>query len=72
MLVTGFYSSERRAHPPLPAGANVDHGDSVVITEDHRNRAAGSGWMMRLVSNYLILSVNIHTDIATKNTPMIR
>jgi hypothetical protein len=36
-------------HPPLEAGAEVDHGVSIVVTESHGNRAASSGWMMRLV-----------------------
>ena len=27
----------------------MDRGVSVVVTENHRNRAASSGWMMRLV-----------------------
>jgi hypothetical protein len=40
---------ERRAHPPLGAGAGVDHGVDVVITGSHGNRTAPSGWMMRLV-----------------------
>jgi len=32
-----------KAHAPLPAGAHVDHGVGVVVTENHRNRAAGRG-----------------------------
>lgn len=43
---------ERRAHPPLGAGAGVDHGVDVVITESHGNRAAPSGWMMRLIVRF--------------------
>ena len=42
-------SHERLAHPPLEARASVDRGVSVVVTESHGNRAASSGWMMRLV-----------------------
>jgi hypothetical protein len=45
---SSFYA-ERKAHPPLEAGAEVDRGISVVVTENHGNRAASSGWMMRLV-----------------------
>ena len=37
------YVFERRAHAPLPAGENVDHGVDVGNTGDHRNRAAGRG-----------------------------
>lgn len=43
------YSCERLAHPPLGAGAGVDHGVEVVTTGNHVNRTAPSGWMMRLV-----------------------
>ena len=32
-----------KAHAPLPAGAHVDHGVGVVVTESHQNRAAGRG-----------------------------
>ena len=46
--------AQRRAHAPLPAAASVDHRVWVVITEDHRKRAAGSGCMMRLVRLFLI------------------
>jgi hypothetical protein len=38
-----------KAHPPLPARAKDDHRVEVEITGNHRNRAAGSGWMTRLV-----------------------
>ena len=44
-----MFCSERKAHPPLGAGAGVDHGVEVVITGNHVNRTAPSGWMMRLV-----------------------
>ena len=37
------FFGERKAHAPLPAVAHVDNGVRVVIAEDHRNRAAGSG-----------------------------
>jgi hypothetical protein len=43
------YLVERKAHPPLGAGAEVYHGVEVVITENHVNRTAPSGWMVRLV-----------------------
>lgn len=35
--------SNVKAHAPLPAEAHVDHGVRVVITGNHRNRAAGRG-----------------------------
>jgi hypothetical protein len=41
---------ERKAHPPLGARAEVSHGVKVVITGNHVNRTAPSGWMVRLVS----------------------
>jgi hypothetical protein len=46
-----FYSisGERKAHPPLGAGAEVSHGVEVVVTGNHVNRTAPSGWMVRLV-----------------------
>jgi hypothetical protein len=40
---------ERRAHPPLGAVADVDHGVDVVVTVSNGNWAAGSGCMTRLV-----------------------
>ena len=43
------FLAERRAHPPLGAGADMDHGVDIVITGRHGNKAAPSGWMMRLV-----------------------
>ena len=36
-------SDERKARAPLPAGASVDHGVRVVVTGNHRNKAAGRG-----------------------------
>ena len=42
-VVAEILQANVRAHAPLPAGAHVDHGVRVVITGDHRNRAAGSG-----------------------------
>jgi hypothetical protein len=36
------------AHPPLPAGAEVDNRVGVVATQHHRKLAAGRGWMVRL------------------------
>jgi len=50
---------------PLPAAAEVKYGVDVVITRDHRNRTATSGWMVRLVRLYypvVILTVS-KTDI---------
>ena len=43
------FSAERLAHPPLGASANVERGVEVVVTGNHVNRAAPSGWMERLV-----------------------
>lgn len=45
----GKFISERKAHPPLGAGPEVSHGVEVVITGNHVNRTAPSGWMVRLV-----------------------
>lgn len=42
-------SAERKAHPPLVVATEVNHGVEVVVTENHRNRTAPSGWMVRLV-----------------------
>ena len=47
-----------KAHPPLPAGAEVDHGVKVVTTGCHLNRAAGRGWMSRLVSLFFLYLQN--------------
>ena len=44
-----YFFGERKAHPPLGAWAEVYHRVGVVITVNHRNRTAPSGWMMRLV-----------------------
>ena len=44
-----MYSCERKAHPPLGAGSEVYHGVEVVVTGNHVNRTAPSGWMVRLV-----------------------
>ena len=48
------FLAERLAHPPLGARANVERGVEVVITENHVNRAAPSGWMERLVRLFII------------------
>jgi hypothetical protein len=48
--------------------AEVCHGGEVVVTRNHRNRAAPSGWMVRLVglglfdevSGYAPCSVSLH------------
>ena len=42
-------STNVKAHPPLGARANVERKVEVVITGNHVNRAAPSGWMERLV-----------------------
>jgi hypothetical protein len=47
-----------KAHAPLPAAAHVDHGVGVEITQNHRNRAAGSGCMARLVLLEKLLSLD--------------
>jgi hypothetical protein len=56
-LVTRYTSChcphERKAHPPLGAGAEVSHGVKVLITGKHVNRTAPSGWMVRLVRDRL-------------------
>jgi hypothetical protein len=46
---------ERRAHAPLPAGTEVCHGDSVVVTESHANRAAGRGCHVAACSASLLI-----------------
>jgi len=43
-----WLGAQRRAHPPLPAGAGWDLGVRVGRTGGHRKSAAGRGWMMRL------------------------
>ena len=48
-FIANFFG-ERKAHPPLGAGSEVSHGVKVVTTGNHVNRAAPSGWMVRLVS----------------------
>ena len=48
-----------KAHPPLGARANVEHGVEVVVTGHHVNRAAPSGWMERLVlPSYLLAQMS--------------
>ena len=44
-----LFQANVKAHPPLGARASVERGVDVVITENHVNRAAPSGWMERLV-----------------------
>lgn len=46
------YFAERKAHAPLPARAHVDHGEGVVITGNHRNRAAGRGCHVAACSDF--------------------
>lgn len=43
------FLGERRAHVPLGAGSRVTHGFEVVVTEDHLNETAPSGYVARLV-----------------------
>jgi hypothetical protein len=45
----GKFSGERRAHVPLVAAAEVAHGVEVVVTGNHLNRTATSGYVARLV-----------------------
>jgi hypothetical protein len=47
-VIVNIYS-ERRAHAPLVAGAEVTHGFEVVVAENHLNRTATSGCVARLV-----------------------
>ena len=49
-----MFLGERLAHPPLGARASVERGVEVVITENHVNRAAPSGWMQRLVLHLVL------------------
>ncbi len=44
-----FISTERKAHVPLPAAAVIAYGFEVVVTGNHLNRTAGSGYVARLV-----------------------
>ena len=48
LQIACLLSGERRAHPPLPAGAGWDLGVRVGRTGGHRKSATGRGWMMRL------------------------
>lgn len=43
VFAISVFFSERKARAPLPAMAHVDQGVRVGVTENHRNRAAGSG-----------------------------
>jgi hypothetical protein len=49
-----------KEHATLSARESVDHGGGVVVTENHVNRTATSGWMMRLV--LLLLLFGRHVD----------
>ena len=44
-----IFQANVKAHPPLGARESVERGVEVVITENHVNRTAPSGWMERLV-----------------------
>ena len=48
----------RNVHPPLGARTEVYNPVEVVVTGKHRNRAAPSGWMVRLVC-LIFLAANI-------------
>lgn len=39
---------------PLVVAENVTHGDRVVVTVNHRNRTAASGYVARLVGLIVI------------------
>jgi hypothetical protein len=41
--------AERKAHPPLVATPEGYNRVEVVVTKNHLNRTAPSGWMVRLV-----------------------
>ena len=38
-----LFLAQRKARAPLPAGADTDQGNQVIVTGGHRNRAAGRG-----------------------------
>jgi hypothetical protein len=44
-----LFLCERRAHVPLGAGSRVTHGVWIVVTENHLNETAPSGYVARLV-----------------------
>lgn len=48
-FVGGMLRPERRAHVPLGAGTSGTHGVNVVITINHSNETAPSGYVARLV-----------------------
>ncbi len=50
----------------------MDRGVNVVVTENHGNRAASSGWMMRLVghSYYLCFVTSSLPDLAPSSMPL--
>ena len=50
-----FVFSERRAHVPLGAGSRVTYAVEVVITGNHLNETAPSGYVSRLVVPLLFL-----------------
>jgi hypothetical protein len=62
-----MWLAERKAHAPLPAGAHVDHGVGVVVTKNHRNKAAGRGchdascWASFIAAN-CALHLSIHEN----------
>ena len=47
-LLISFW--RRRAHVPLGAGSRVTHGVGVVVTGNHLNETAPSGYVARLVA----------------------
>lgn len=68
----GLLPRQRRAHPPLPAGAGIASRVRVEITGDHENRAAGRGWMMRLVGflDYHEWPAPLMTTLPSESKPM--
>ena len=56
-----------KAQTPLPAGASVERGVEVVVTENHRIKAAGRGCSGAACSAFFILWISAFTDIGTTN-----
>jgi hypothetical protein len=54
-----FISTERRAHAPLGATAEVVHWVKVVIKVNHINRTAPSGCVARLVRFHFLSRMTI-------------
>jgi hypothetical protein len=63
MVVMSFiFLTERRAHVPLGAGSSVTHGVKVVITGNHLNETAPSGYVARLVVPSLFCLLHNYFD----------